>query len=417
MNEDIIKKDFKQAYNNFDIRPLESKTLGKFYIDDFTKDAVDSIKTTIEISEKYCKMLVIGHRGCGKSTILNKVAEELRNDFYIVSFRASENLNKEDVETVDILFSIYLEILKSMESNKIKDIPWQTFEEIKKIANKKIELNEVGLSLLTTVSFKFKVEEESREILRATYRNKIKELNNNITECIKKIYSYNKKNNPPNTKTQEILIIIDDLDKLDTKFAEQIFFKDAEILNLPSAKIVYTFPLETYYCPSFNTFKDSYEDQFISLVVTDKEKNGDIGIKQLEKMVFKRIDKKYIERESLEYMIISSGGLLRDLIHLMQQACKKVMSKKHNIIDKGICQEVINETANHYKRLFDFPNYEEYIEKIMDKSERNEVNNETLIYLLKYLFVLEYRLNGELWYDVHPCLKKVIKESHSSIDN
>lgn len=47
MTENNIREAFKNAYNNFDSRPLEGETLRKFYIDDFTKEAVNSIKTTI----------------------------------------------------------------------------------------------------------------------------------------------------------------------------------------------------------------------------------------------------------------------------------------------------------------------------------------------------------------------------------
>ena len=107
-------------------------------------------------------------------------------------------------------------------------------------------------------------------------------------------------------------------------------------------------------------------------------------------------------------MILFSGGLLRDLIKFMQDACKKAIIKKSPVIEKDIAEQVINETANHYKRLFDFPNYKEDVEKIASKSQRDEVDSEKLVYLLKYLFILEYRFEDELWYDVHPCLKKVL---------
>ncbi len=121
MNGNSITEAFIKAYNNFDSRPLAGETLKKFYIDDFTKDAVNSIRTTIKISERFRKLLVIGHRGCGKSTILNKVAEELRNNFHIVSFSAAETLNMNDVETIDILISIsiYLQLINSMNESDI----------------------------------------------------------------------------------------------------------------------------------------------------------------------------------------------------------------------------------------------------------------------------------------------------------
>ncbi len=423
MNRNGITEALINAYNNFDSRPLVGETLRRFYIDDFTKDAVNSIRTTIKISERFRKMLVIGHRGCGKSTILNKVAEELRNDFHIVSFSAADTLNMNDVETIDILISIYLQILNSMNDSKI-NVPFARFDNIMKSVKSKLKLTEVdvnptGVKLLEILKFKIKVETESRATLREEFINQIEILDNSILDCIKSIYKHyedkakkdadkDKNIKPENIKGKDVLIIIDDLDKLDTEFAKKVFFKNSELLTMPRAKIIYTFPLETYYCEAFNTFKDRYEDQFISLVVVEQEKNGDTGIKQLEKLVLQRISQQYITEDALKEMILSSGGLLRDLIKFMQDACKEAIVNDSTIIDKDIAEQVINETANHYKRLFDFPNYREDVKKIASESQRDEVENKDLIYLLKYLFVLEYRFEDDLWYDVHPCLKKVL---------
>ena len=241
--------------------------------------------------------------------------------------------------------------------------------------------------------------------LREAFINQIDTLNNNITACIKGIYKhYERKDN----QGKDVLIIIDDLDKLDTKFAEKVFLKDSHILTIPEAKIIYTFPLETYYCPAFNTCRDRYEAQFISLVVVDKKKNGNTGIEQLEKLVLQRIDKQYIDEEALKQMIVFSGGLLRDLMKFMQDACKKAIVNNSDIIDNNIAEKVINETANHYIGSFDFPKYREDVNKIASELQRYQINNDDLIYLLHYLFVLQYRLNDKLWYDVHPCLKKVL---------
>ncbi|MGK7874097.1 MAG: P-loop NTPase fold protein [Xenococcaceae cyanobacterium] len=406
MSENGITEALTNAYNNFDSRPLSGETLRRFYIDDFTKDAVNSIRTTVLISERFRKMLVIGHRGCGKSTILNKVAEELKKDFHIVSFSAAETLSMNDVETIDILISIYMQLLNSMNDRNI-DVPFRKFNETMKSVKDKLKLTEVNINLLKTLSFKIKVEDESRYALREEFRNRIDTLNNSISDCISGIERHYK-NKSPNEKGKDVLIIIDDLDKLEPECAEEIFFKNSRLLIMPKAKIIYTFPLETYYCESFNTFKDCYEDQFISLVVIEKEKNGDIGIKQLEKLVLQRISQQYITEEALKQMILFSGGLLRDLIKFMQDACKEAIVNDSTIIDKDLAEQVINKTANHYKRLFDFPNYREDVSKISIDSQRDKVENKDLIYLLKYLFVLEYRFKDELWYDVHPCLKKVI---------
>ena len=287
MDNKEIKQIFKEAYNNFDNRPLSGETLKRFYIDDFTKDSVESIKTTIEMSEQYRKMLVIGHRGCGKSTILNKVVEELNDDFYIVSFSAGDTLNMNDVETIDILISIYLKLLEKMDEDGISKV-FDRFDEIMKSVKEKFKLEAVGINLAKTLTFKIRVENESREVLRQEFKNKIEVLNQGISECINSINNHYNKNK--NKSEKEVLIVIDDLDKLPPEFAEQLFFKDVDLLLMPEAKIVYTFPLETYYCEKFNIIKDRYEDKFISLVVVDEEKNSNVGVEQLKKVILERID-------------------------------------------------------------------------------------------------------------------------------
>ena len=426
MSENSITEALTEAYNNFDSRPLAGETLRKFYIDDFTKDEVKSIKKTVKISKKFCKMLVIGHRGCGKSTIINKVAEELKDDFHIVSFSAGETLNMNDVETIDILISIYLQLINSMNESKIK-VPIQRFEDIMKSVKNKLKLTETGLNLWRTLSFKIKVENESRAALREEFRNQVEILDNGISDCIAGIYKhYQDKNtswedeedddSPPwedeeLTPGKDVLIIIDDLDKLDTKFAEKVFFNDSHLLTMSKAKIIYTFPLETYYCPSFRKHKDRYKTQYISLVVVDQDKNGDIGIKQLERLILKRIDQQYITEEALKEMILSSGGLLRDLVQFMQDACAEALVDDSTVIDKDVAEAVINETVNDYYRLFDFPNYADEVQKIASGLQRQELENEKLIYLLQNLFILEYRFERKLWYDAHPCLKRVLSDA------
>ena len=422
MNKTSNSEVFRNAYNNFDSRPLAGETLRKFYIDDFTKDEVKSIKKTVKISDKFCKMLVIGHRGCGKSTIINKVAEELSDDFHIVSFLAGETLNMNDVETIDILISIYLQLIYSMNESKI-NVPLQRFEDIMRSVKNKLKLTETGLNLWRTLSFMIKVENESRATLREEFRNQVEILDNGISDCIAGIYKYyqNKNiswddineswenNDSPSGK--DTLIIIDDLDKLDTKFAEQVFFKDAHILTMPKAKIIYTFPLETYYCTSYRKHKDRYKIQYIPLIVVDRDKNGDIGIKQLERLILKRIEQQYITEEALKEIILASGGLLRDLIQFMQDACTEVIVSNSRVIDKDIAEVVIIETINDYYRLFDFPNYQDEVQKIASGLQRRDLESEKLIYLLKNLFILEYKLKGKLrWYNVHPCLKRVLRD-------
>ena len=96
----------------------------------------------------------------------------------------------------------------------------------------------------------------------------------------------------------------------------------------------------------------------------------------------------------------------------MQDACKIAIDKDAAIIDKalGIPQQVIQRKINDYNRLFDFPKYENDVKEIIQAKNRTEIKSESLIYLLRYLFVLEYgKQRGENWYDAHPCLKQCLQ--------
>lgn len=398
------REAFVISYNHFDIRPLVGKTLRNFYVDDFCKTSVKEIVTTVQISEQYRKMLLIGHRGCGKSTILNKVAEELDDQYYVVSFSASEELNMMDVEAVDILLAAYLQLLQSVEKNWLRTL----LEKDKTTANfidlltkpLKIEIKEKDINLFNTIGFKVKVENETRADMRKYLHGQIKELLDSIDKICEKIEI---------NKNKTLLIIIDDLDKLETKFAEEIFLKNQSLLTDPKVKIIYTFPLDTYYSDEYIRISDRYDDLFIPLVniKNNKGEKIDHNIDSLRKLINQRIDTHLVKTEASNYLINHSAGLLRDLVKFMQDSCKLAIVEEKVVIDLDIAQKVISKYVNDYYRVFDAIEYKAAIEEIAATKGKN--GNKKLVYFLRHLFALEYRQNKQLWYDIHPCLKEALK--------
>ena len=388
---------FVTAYNNFDSQPLRGEKLRRFYVDDFTKDAVNEITTTIRITERFKKMLVIGHRGCGKSTILNKVAEDLEKEYHVVAFSAADVINMMDVEVVDILLGTYLQVLESVK--KKPKLSEKLLKPFKKLMGFFKDIQEVNL--LGSASIKFKVEPESRDAIRQGLRKQMDTLQKNLSNACDEIHQETK---------QDVLIIIDDLDKLETKFATNIFYANPDLLTLPQAKMIYTFPLDTYYCSDFIRIRDRYEDQFISLVNVRDSQGDDLedALQALIKLISLRIPKSLVTKEAMRYVIDMSGGLLRDLVKFMQDACKLAIVDKSAKIELSTVESAVNAHINDYYRVFDFP---QYAEKVQDIAKtKKKIDNETLVYLLRYLFVLEYRYKKKLWYDVHPCLNEALEK-------
>lgn len=396
---------FVEAYNNFDSRPLKGESMRKFYVDDFTKDITTSIIKTIQITEKFGKILIIGHTGCGKSTILNKVAEELKDQYHVVAFSVANELNMMDIETIDILTTIYLQLIYSLnEEGKGIESILKSFGDLVEKIKVNLKVEEKGINLLKSISFKIKVDSESRDAIRNEFRKQVETIQQNISKVCAEIRDKTKK---------DILIIIDDLDKLkDEDLTEKIFFKEDHMLIMPEAKIIFTFPLATYYSSGFVHITEKFSHEFIRLVnLYDIDKNYlESSLAILKKLVLKRIEKTLISDEALKYLIDHSGGLLRDLIKFMQDACKIVIDRELPNIDNETAKKVIRDKTNEYHRLFDFPRYESEVKKIIETQNKFAVENKTLVYLLRYLFILEYGRQGEqTWYDAHPCLKSLVR--------
>ncbi|MCP4344688.1 MAG: AAA family ATPase [Desulfobacterales bacterium] len=391
---------FVEAYNNFDSRPLKGESLRKYYLEDITQDVTNSIIKTIKITEKYRKILIIGHTGCGKSTVLNKVADELKDMYHIVSFSVAEELNMMDVETIDILLTIYMQLIYSMKDREITPL-LNKFETFMKSLKDKLGITEAGVGVIKSVSYKIKVESKTRDTVRKALNTQAEQLQNNLSEACKEISRIIKK---------DVLVIIDDLDKLKDEFAEKIFCDEPHLLIMPEAKIIFTFPLSTYYSPPFvQKVTDMFTHKFIRLIDLHdiKGKYKEDSLIMMKKLVLKRIDKKLVNNKALKNLVDKSGGLVRDLIKLMQEACSVVIDEELSIIDGDVSWKVIYDKINEYNRIFDFPKYKNDVLEIMGTQNKDEIENENLIYLLRYLFVLEYGRRGEeSWFDVHPCLKE-----------
>lgn len=409
---DEIHDLFVKAYNNFDSRPLSGENLNNFYVNDLSKEVIRNIINTIEITERFRKILCMGHTGCGKSTILNKISNELRDNYHVIKFSVADKLNLMDIETIDILVVLYIQIVKNVKEkellsdNMIKYV-LERFDFIIEPVKESLQLNEIGFSLLGAISFKMKVESESRSYIRKAYKKKgIEELQKSISEVCRIITEQEDK-----SKAKDILVIIDDLDKLQPECAQKIFFEEFHLITMIDFKAAFTFPLSSYYSAPFLQITDKFTHEYINLVnlYDSKGNRNKASFEILKEVVLKRIDKKLITDDALNYLIESSGGLLRDLIKFLQDACNIASVDRLSVIDEKISKIAVQGKINEYVRLFDFIEYKEKVSEIRRTKSKENISVESLIYLLRYMFVLEYGLRGEkTWYDVHPCLKPII---------
>ncbi len=372
---------FAKAYNNFDSHPLKGESLKKFY-SDLNRDAVKRIITSVSITEPHKKILISGHIGCGKSAILNKIAEILKDKYHIAAFSASDELNMMDLESADVLFVIYLQLIRSVK-DKWPEHLLKSFEQIMKPVRKHLDINtENPVKLLKAVSLKIRTETESRVIIRKIFRKNIEILQQYISKAC---------NGISKQVNKEVLIIADDLDKLNNESTEKIFFGDTA-LAMPEPRIIYAFPLAACYSPSYARIADKFACEFVPLIhLSDIDgKYQKESLVKLMKLVLKRIDKELISVEALKYLAEKSGGLPGDLVKFVQDVCKIAASNGAPVITEEISKKAVQYKISEYKRFFNFPKYEKEVIKIIKTRRRDEIAIEDISYLLQYRFVLKY---------------------------
>ena len=90
-------------------RPLSRDQLAEFFVQ--TEDARDAVmsrrdelrRKLQDNADDHTKLLLAGHRGCGKSTELVKLSEEIKEQFFTVAFSVERECNIADVAIEDVL--------------------------------------------------------------------------------------------------------------------------------------------------------------------------------------------------------------------------------------------------------------------------------------------------------------------------
>lgn len=395
-------------YNVFDPQePLKGKELKEFYVE--REGPREDIKNAILDSKEPTKFLFAGHRGSGKSTELNKLTQEIKEDVFVVNFSIKDNLNLFDLDVSDILLTIGAEIYKNvteyvnLDEKLVKDLyDWTT--NITKIkADDVVKEKGFGVGLkavFINLGAKMRAQATTREEVRIEIKPRLSDLIEKINSII---FNAEEKLN------KKILVIIDDLDKLDLKTAEDLYYGYGSVLIQPECKIIYTIPQALLFTTKIMQITTTYfGEPYILPNIKIKEKNGELNKSECEVMkniVLKRIEGNLIEDYALELAIKSSGGLVRHFIRIIRRASNLASTKGKVKIEKEVIEDVVAEIRNEYKRILEKDHYE-ILEEVHKTKEK--VDGENFRELLHAIAILEYS-NRENWFDVHQIVLPLLR--------
>jgi len=419
---------FRESANNLELFPLDNaSTLDRFSIE-YDQETLEELAALVEDSpSQSSKIIFSGHTGCGKSTLLAALAKRFHDRFFVVRFSIANTIENADVNHITILFAIALKIMQEAEIQSIKISPkikegllnWfakKTKTEELKVAG---EAN-IGAKILDVIGLKLQVDAVVRHEIKQEFERKVSELVAKLNEVAAFANAASKK---------PILVIIDDIDKLDISVIRDVFINNIKALFLPNFQIIYTLPISALHDKDIlPVLETETSDRIVPMRVLKLYVRGDSRkpdgtpvpkvVTTLEQVLSKRIDLELFEPEALQKAIVYSGGVLREVIRVVQQCCRiclrqlRSLSEDADVSKLKISLEVVEEAANNLRLQMSRPlgkvDYE-ILKTVYQNYAPDDSRDKEFLGLLKGLPVLEYR-NAREWHDVHPLLWELIQE-------
>lgn len=432
---------FQAAGRNLQLEPLKTmQEMDRFGVEYQTK-LIDEIEQEIEdTGGASSKLVFTGHTGCGKSTLLRELNFRLikTRKYFTVVFSIADTIERSAVDHVNILFSTALELIEAAERRDVKLKPgikrelyrWlgkHTATESQGIESA-IEVSAeakakggipVLLEFLAKVKSSLKVNSIIRQEISMEFGQKISDL----IEQLNLIKTYIE-----NATGQEVLVIIDDLDKLDLSVTETIFGKNIGSLVSPDLRILYTLPIATLRDISLKRSIESRFKQIHTMPVAkffgkaDARKPDRIPSPELmalfRLMLDKRLPNDLVEDSIKTAMILKSGGVMRELIRIADLCCDKCMQALRRQmrqtdftqppvkIDTVVLSEVLTDLQISFAEPLGRKDYQQ-LKLIYTESEPEDAEDQRFLDLLHGLYILEYR-NATKWYDLHPIVTDML---------
>ena len=423
-------KQVSEIINAFSPEPLKGEQMEKFYCDDTMEyrmsdkyvSPIENIFEACQEESPHNAFLLLGHKGCGKSTELNRLSAELVEKGYKVkTIICSTDLDMFNIVYSDLFILMgeaLLEIAEDCGCAISKDILddimhfWDEGTETSVSKEEETAAIEAGISAETPGIFnilkvfaKIKADLKFNEEVRREYRKKISIRSSEWMELLRDI----SEEIVEKTGGKSPIIIFEDLDKLNPEDAWNVFYNYAAVLSGMSFPVIYTFPIGLSYDTRFAAMEGYFTAETLPMIKIETIEGEPFcdGINIIRKIVEKRADLELFEEGVLDSLIQYSGGSLRDLFHTINSSAKRAERRNSESISMEDAERALEEVKTSLTRRIEKKDYEFLINIYKGNKELIE-DKQMLLKMLQASVVLEY--NGKRWHNLHPLVARFFAE-------
>lgn len=420
-----------EILNAFSPAPLRADQMEEFYCENTmeyrTSDKYDSpiedIYDSCRSVDECGAYLLLGHRGCGKSTELNRMSERLIADGYPVkTVNCSLDLDLFNIVYSDLFILMGEALLKIAEEleceiekdvlEKIKNFWFEGTETLMSQETGEVSV-ETGMSIETggilagilNVFAKIKADLKLNEETRKEYRKKISIRSSEWIGILRQIAE----KITGRTDGKRPIIIFEDLDKLNPEDAWTVFYNYAAILSGMTFPVIYTFPIGLSYDKRFSAMESYFITKTLPMIKIETIE-GELfqdGIDIIRDIVKKRADLALFESGVVDSLIQYTGGSLRDLFHVINTSANRAKRRGSGTVSMEDAERALEEVKTFLTRRIEEKDYK-FLLNIYNENKEPIEDKEMLLNMLQASVVLEY--NGKRWHNVHPLVIKFFRE-------
>jgi hypothetical protein len=402
--------DLRTAFNYLDPeRPLETpEELNEWFCEregSPRSELAERLRIRRDAPDKY---LFSGHRGSGKTTELSKLAQELRDEFFIVPVPATQDLDLYDLDASDLVVAMISRLVQSGREHLDKAALEQV-ESLTEVVTRELVMErpagvtvEAGLDLkILKVGAKLGKEAVTRETLRKEVRPRLTEFLDTATLLGQSVRK---------GAGKPVLVIVEDLDKMDPKPASELFFGRSSVLRAPGFSVIYTFPIALRHHPSFPQIRMGFSEGHVLPNFPVRKRGGgrnEEAIEQMVRIARARVGQSVFPAEVARELAWLSGGLVREFIRLGRNACIAALQAERTSVSEADIEVVRRKGVEEFDLLLTKEQRKllASIRASQELGDNDEANRE----LLHTLSALEYRDHEPRpYYDVHPLAEPLL---------
>ena len=428
--QEMLRK-FYQATNPSKTLLVDSSEEDRQYYIDFASvrggPVIEDLKNRIAFlspSEPTCQLFT-GHVGCGKSTELRWLKTELEEEgFHVVYFESTQSLEMEDIDISDILLAITKQVSQDLENIGIDLKPGyfeQRFSEIKEVLKMPVEVTQVTFSIgIANITAQAKesptLRDRLRNYLEPQTRGIIEAINQQVlAPAVEQLKEQGKKG---------LVIIVDGLDKVSNKLKradrtqqEYLFVDRGDQLHQFHCHLIYAMPLALRFSNEVHRLIDRFGNIEVLPMISVRSRQGsdnEEGINFLRQMVlarafpdlklqerFDHLDEVFDAPETLNYLCQISGGHVRQLLRLLNNAIATEMELP---ISRPSVEKVVREERDFLTLSIANDQWDLLRTVKHNRSVQRTTHDSDYSYeiLMRSLLVFEYKDGKGNWFDVNP---------------